>query len=625
MGISELLKIIKDSLIHTHISEFRGKIAAVDMLNWIYRGVYSCSADLNNGMDVDLYLNFPLKMLSILHSYKIDIIAVFDGNEIIAKEKTDRLRKDEKNKNLQLANKHTLEGNEDQARTFSRRAMKITGKIVNTLIEILKKMGIRVIVSPYEADSQISYLALSGLCDFVISEDSDLIAYGCKKVLYKMGNNGEGWFYDEDLLYSKGYLQKYDSFRKLNPIHKKEFCVLIGCDYLPSLKGIGPVSLLKLFDKEKALVDVVDSMKDNLNYRHELCGLTYDYVLEAKKSVLMFMLQTVYDPIEDKLKPVNEKLYNESLDYITKSYGKSLFKTDHEKRKFFGESFDCYSEYCNGMLDVKKRSIVKDLESNDSIVKYYNKYSSYFRKNYSNDESSLQNKGIEFKRISLVPVNIMKKKEEFNDVNVNVGVNKNKNNGQYKKNSNNLYKNEKNSKNDKDNKDNKEYDHINDIEKYISSDNQLILNEEEINILLGDENENENEKVDLVDKDNHIKLSQTSNSKSKQNEELYNITQSDIDEILLYSTKPNIQLDFKENFGVSSTNISNNSLNNKITCFNDLLLLGNKHSSNEIMNKNMNIKGKSGNYKDKKESKVIKNRGFTDVEHDIEEFFMNKK
>lgn len=600
MGISELLKIIKDSLIHTHISEFRGKIAAVDMLNWIYRGVYSCSADLNNGMDVDLYLNFPLKMLSILHSYKIDIIAVFDGNEIIAKEKTDRLRKDEKNKNLQLANKHTLEGNEDQARTFSRRAMKITGKIVNTLIEILKKMGIRVIVSPYEADSQISYLALSGLCDFVISEDSDLIAYGCKKILYKMGNNGEGWFYDEDLLYSKGYLQKYDSFRKLNPIHKKEFCVLIGCDYLPSLKGIGPVSLLKLFDKEKALVDVVDSMKDNINYHHELCGLTYDYVLEAKKSVLMFMLQTVYDPIEDKLKPVNEKLYNESLYYINESYGKSLFKTDNEKRKFFGEWFDCYSEYCNGMLDVKKRTTIKDLENNDSIVKYYNKYNSYFRKNYSNDENSLQSKGIEYKRISLIPINIVKKKEELNDVNVTVNVNviKNKIHGQYKKDSNNIYKNAKN------------HDNINDIEKYISNDNQLILNEEEINILLGDDNENE--EVAIVDKDKHTKLSQNSNNESKQNEELFNITQSDIDEMLIYSTKHNIQLDFKDNFGVSSTNISNNSLNNKITCFNDLLLLGNKHSLNKDNNKSI-------------KSKVIKNRVINDIEHDIEEFFMNKK
>lgn len=37
-------------------------------------------------------------------------------------------------------------------------------------------------VAPYEADAELAFLLKQGHADFVISEDSDLLAYGCKKV-----------------------------------------------------------------------------------------------------------------------------------------------------------------------------------------------------------------------------------------------------------------------------------------------------------------------------------------------------------------------------------------------------------------------------------------------------------
>lgn len=37
-------------------------------------------------------------------------------------------------------------------------------------------------VAPYEADAELAFLLKQGHADFVISEDSDLLAYGCEKV-----------------------------------------------------------------------------------------------------------------------------------------------------------------------------------------------------------------------------------------------------------------------------------------------------------------------------------------------------------------------------------------------------------------------------------------------------------
>ncbi len=47
--------------------------------------------------------------------------------------------------------------------------------------QALSRDGVEYIVAPYEADAQMAYMALSDDVDAVITEDSDLLAYGCPK------------------------------------------------------------------------------------------------------------------------------------------------------------------------------------------------------------------------------------------------------------------------------------------------------------------------------------------------------------------------------------------------------------------------------------------------------------
>ena len=44
------------------------------------------------------------------------------------------------------------------------------------------QLDVQCIVAPYEADAQLAYLQQAGIVDMVISEDSDLLTYGCTKV-----------------------------------------------------------------------------------------------------------------------------------------------------------------------------------------------------------------------------------------------------------------------------------------------------------------------------------------------------------------------------------------------------------------------------------------------------------
>ena len=62
----------------------------------------------------------------------------------------------------------------------------ISPDIANRLILELKKRGIDYIVAPYEADAQLAYLSRTGIADVIITEDSDLAAFGSKRMLYKL-------------------------------------------------------------------------------------------------------------------------------------------------------------------------------------------------------------------------------------------------------------------------------------------------------------------------------------------------------------------------------------------------------------------------------------------------------
>ena len=43
-------------------------------------------------------------------------------------------------------------------------------------------LGVDVCVAPYEADAQLAYLNKINLAQVIITEDSDLVLFGCQKV-----------------------------------------------------------------------------------------------------------------------------------------------------------------------------------------------------------------------------------------------------------------------------------------------------------------------------------------------------------------------------------------------------------------------------------------------------------
>lgn len=71
--------------------------------------------------------------------------------------------------------------------------------------QVARARGVDCVVAPYEADAQLAYLTKSGLAQAVITEDSDLLAFGCKKVrsadpgcisMYMLKRKAPCWYVD---------------------------------------------------------------------------------------------------------------------------------------------------------------------------------------------------------------------------------------------------------------------------------------------------------------------------------------------------------------------------------------------------------------------------------------------
>ncbi|CAK0869915.1 unnamed protein product, partial [Prorocentrum cordatum] len=64
--------------------------------------------------------------------------------------------------------------------------------MVSRLMEALSMLSIHFVVAPYEADAQLAFMCRVGWVHAVISEDSDLLAYGCPNTFFKMDKYGDG-------------------------------------------------------------------------------------------------------------------------------------------------------------------------------------------------------------------------------------------------------------------------------------------------------------------------------------------------------------------------------------------------------------------------------------------------
>lgn len=171
----------------------------------------------------------------MLQFFGVTPLLVFDGDYLPSKASTEaereRRRAASKATGLELlARKKTT----DAHREFQK-AVDVTPEMARAVIDGCQKLGVRCIVAPYEADAQLYYLEKIGEIGGVISEDSDLLVFGVKRLITKLDQFGECVEVSRDRFSAC----KEISLAGWSDREFRMMCILSGCDYLDNVAGVG--------------------------------------------------------------------------------------------------------------------------------------------------------------------------------------------------------------------------------------------------------------------------------------------------------------------------------------------------------------------------------------------------
>jgi len=106
----------------------------------------------------------------------------------------------------------------------------------------------------------------NNVVDFAIGEDSDIIAFGCNRYLYKLDkDNGSAKYFDYNNIESKtNLIKKSDNnkhqFSNLTKDQITIACILSGCDYIENLKGMGLITALEFVKNIYNIEDVKNNL-----------------------------------------------------------------------------------------------------------------------------------------------------------------------------------------------------------------------------------------------------------------------------------------------------------------------------------------------------------------------------
>jgi len=282
MGIKSLTKTIKtvspESITHENLYKLSGKRVAVDASLIIYQQLFNTPNGKlfknSKGMVTNHITGVFYKIMNYI-SLNIELIFVFDGKPPDNKSACIQERKEKSLKAKELSEKATTE---EEKQKYSKASIRITKEMIDNVKQLLSLLGISYIQPDGEGEAYASELCRIGYVDYVLTEDMDVMAYGCPKMIRRCIDSS---IKRKDIISVISY-DKLISDIDLEHTSFIDFCILCGCDYCPIIPKVGPVTALKLIRKYGTIEDILKSTNYNVPENY------VEMFQKAKENFLLF-------------------------------------------------------------------------------------------------------------------------------------------------------------------------------------------------------------------------------------------------------------------------------------------------------------------------------------------------
>ncbi|MFX1268408.1 MAG: flap structure-specific endonuclease, partial [Promethearchaeota archaeon] len=267
MGVKLHNLIIRKKL---DFSDLAGTIIAIDAPN-IIMSLFNFVRKNSDGSPAGLILDRTQRPISHLYgllyrinfyySKKIFPLFCFDGK---VSELKKLITKDQLNDYLftqKWYQSALRSGNNELARKIALSKEYLWQNIIQESKQLLNNLGVPYFDSPASAESQCAQLVRDKIAHYSNSQDFDSLVFGCPHLVQNISKSlrrkvhGK-WTYQKIIPYKINLKENLHSLG-IDQFQLVDMVILMGCDYFPGVRGIGPKKALNLIKKFHSLEKVI--------------------------------------------------------------------------------------------------------------------------------------------------------------------------------------------------------------------------------------------------------------------------------------------------------------------------------------------------------------------------------
>ncbi|CAJ1345076.1 unnamed protein product [Effrenium voratum] len=267
MGIKQLGKFLKTNCssamnCHTYAGDYKDTTVAIDISPCLYQcmtamGDTPPGVEPGSERDTSHIAGVFRRTVRLLEA-GIKPIFIFDGDAPDMK-KSHVLQQREK---MRAKSRDQLEearaaGDEHAVRKHVARLVKTTQRHNDEVMEMLGLMGVPAMQAPGEAECLCATLASAGMAKAAATEDFDALVFGAPRLLRNLHQASAS---SQLPLVQDICLEKILEGLAFSKQEFVDFCILAGCDYLPTIGKVGIVTAHQLMKKHRSIESILENL-----------------------------------------------------------------------------------------------------------------------------------------------------------------------------------------------------------------------------------------------------------------------------------------------------------------------------------------------------------------------------
>jgi flap endonuclease-1 len=302
------------------LEDFQGKVIAIDAYNALYQFLSSIRQPDGTPLkdrrgNVTSHLSGLLYRTANLAESGIRPVYVFDGKPPELKRATIEERKERKVKAQAELDEAIAEGDQERAFTKAAQTSYLSPEMVGEAKRLLDALGVPWVQAPGEGEAQAAHMAAKGDAWAASSQDFDALLFGAPRLVRNMAVTGKRklpgksiWVdVEPELIELPAVLEEM----KLTREQLVNVGILVGTDFDPGVKGVGPKRAVKLVKDAPSLTDVLAKLEADIPYADQIRDIflkpdvTDDYSLkfgEVDEPAVKGLLCADHDFSEDRVK-----------------------------------------------------------------------------------------------------------------------------------------------------------------------------------------------------------------------------------------------------------------------------------------------------------------------------------